>query len=336
MVDGRLSRYPVIQAPMAGGIISPEFVAHVSNAGCLGSIAAGGLSIEALSKQLERVRQLTSAPYQVNVFSYPQPEIDKTLIAQTNDQLNQIRTALNIPVVENVVFKDAPSIDEYVQCCIDYQVPIVSFTFGAPEERYISQLKAHHATVIGTATTVDEALHYEAIGADLVVAQGYEAGGHQGGRSESSVGLMSLIPQMADAVTLPIIAAGGIADQRGIKAAMTLGADYVQIGTRFLNTHESIAHPLHKQAINESNETAPYVSTAFSGRKARGIHNKMMTLFNKVPDYPLMNQMTADIRAAAKKQGLPQYMSNWSGQNIRTSVTRPLDEVLDELTQLWK
>lgn len=330
-----LTRYPIIQAPMAGGIIPAEFAARVSNAGCLGSIAAGGVSIEALSCQLEQMRTLTSAPYQVNIFSYPQPVIDEVLIAQTNDKLNRIRAALNIPAIETVVFKEAPSIDDYVQCCIDYEVPIVSFTFGAPEEHFISQLKSHDITVIGTATTVDEALHYESIGADLVVAQGYEAGGHQGGSSDCSIGLMSLIPQMADAVNLPIIAAGGIADQRGIKAAMTLGADYVQIGTRFLNTHESTAHAVHKQAINESNETHPAVTTAFTGKNARGIHNEMMTLLNEVPDYPLMNQMTADIREAAKIKSLPQYMSNWSGQNIRISVTRPLDEVLAELTSLW-
>lgn len=329
-------QFPIIQAPMAGGIIPVEFAAQVSNAGCLGSLAAGGLSLEVLNKQLQHIRTLTSQPYQVNLFSHPQPHVNEMLIKTTNEQLNTIRKSLNIPVVNEVIFKDNPTIEDYVQCCIDYQVPIVSFTFGAPDKSIVDKLKSHNIIVIGTVTTVGEALHYEAIGADLVVAQGYEAGGHQGGRGSSSIGLMSLVPQIKDAVQIPVIAAGGIADRRGIQACMALGADYVQIGTRFLNTFESTAHPLHKEAINNADETQAQLTTSFTGKKARGIHNKMMTLFNEVPDYPLMNQMTTDIRAAAKKIGATEYMSNWSGQNIRTSTTLPLADVLNELISPFK
>ncbi|UTH13457.1 NAD(P)H-dependent flavin oxidoreductase [Macrococcus equipercicus] len=323
--------FPIIQAPMAGGIISPAFVAAVSNYGCLGSLAAGGLSLDTLARQIEEVRFRAARPYAVNIFAHQRtPEVPDNITA-VNDALNDIRRILNIPEVTDIQFSSEPSIEDYAAFCIKMNVPVVSFTFGCPDKQLILQLKDAGIQVIGTATNVKEALIIEEHGMDYVTVQGYEAGGHQGGfLKQPSIGLISLIPQAADAVSIPVIAAGGIADRRGIAAAKMLGADYVQIGTRFLNTYESSAHPLHKEAINNADETAAVVTTAITGKSARGIRNKLMQ--QPAVPYPLMNQMTADIRAAAKVQNNSEYMSNWSGQNIRSAETIALHVLLDELT----
>ncbi len=326
---------PIIQAPMAGGIISPSFVAEVSNNGCLGSIAAGGLSINELANQIKEVKSLTDCPFAVNIFAHHRVDDLSYDITIINNELNNVRRMLNIPEITNIHLIEEPSINDYIELCIKMNVPVVSFTFGCPDKTVIKKLKEAGIKTIGTATNVNEALIIEERGIELVTAQGYEAGGHYGGfLKQSSIGLMSLIPQIADAVAIPIIAAGGIADRRGIQAAQALGAHYVQIGTRFLNTYESSAHPLHKKAINEADETAAVVTTSFTGKPARGISNEMMIRLAdySVPPYPIMNQLTADIRAAAKLQYNAEFMSNWSGQNIRGSKTVSLKTILTELT----
>ncbi|WJP97496.1 NAD(P)H-dependent flavin oxidoreductase [Macrococcus bovicus] len=326
-------QYPIIQAPMAGGIIPPDFVATVSNAGCLGSIAAGNLPLSKLTEQIKTVQSMTPHPFQVNLFANDRPPVpDVTAVNQT---LNHIREILHIPPIHRYDFTPEASLKDYVELCINLKVPIVSFTFGCPDSALVNKLHQADITVIGTISTVEEALIMEQAGVDLIVAQGYEAGGHKGGFTEApSIGLMALVPQVVDAVSLPVIAAGGISDRRGIQAALALGASYVQIGTRFLNTVESTAHPLHKKAIAEATETDALYTQSFTGRTARGIQNEMMTQLahRDLPPYAYMNIMTQDIRAAAKKQQEVGYMSNWAGQNIRASKTLPLDLVLTELT----
>lgn len=320
---------------MAGGIITPSFAASVSNNGCLGSIAAGGLSIETLTQQIKEVQVLTSHPYAVNIFAHPRISDLSYDMKTVNAALNEIRKILNIPQVTDVALIEEPSVEEYVELCIQLHVPVVSFTFGCPDKHLVALLKDAGIKVIGTATNVAEALMIEDHCMDFVIAQGYEAGGHQGGfLKKPPIGLMSLIPQVVDAVNIPVIAAGGISDRRGIKAAAALGADYVQIGTRFLNTYESNAHPLHKESINQAAETSAVLTAAFTGKQARGIENKMMQLmtYHSIPPYPIMNQLTADIRAAAKAQNNAEFMSNWAGQNIRTAQTVSLHTLLNELT----
>ncbi|ULG73854.1 NAD(P)H-dependent flavin oxidoreductase [Macrococcus brunensis] len=326
-------QYPIIQAPMAGGIIPPEFVAAVSNAGCLGSIAAGNLSLSKLADQIKMVQSLTEQPFQVNLFANDWPAVQD--VSAVNEELNKIRKTLNLPVRHQYDFTPDASLTDYVDLCIELNVPIVSFTFGCPDSSLVDKLHKADITVIGTISTVDEALIMQQAGVDAVVAQGYEAGGHKGGFSDAaSIGLMALVPQVVDAVRLPVIAAGGISDSRGIQAAHALGASYVQIGTRFLNTVESTAHSLHKKAVTEAIETDALYTQVFTGKTARGIQNQMMTQLAHLdlPSYAYMNIMTKDIRAAAKNQQEIDYMSNWSGQNIRTSETLPLDLVLTELT----
>lgn len=322
---------------MAGGIIPPDVAAAISNAGCLGSIAAGGLSITELESQIGTVHALTRSPFQVNLFAndYPEPYA----IAAINKELNTIRQRLGIPVIESYSFTTAEPLESYVDLCIQYKVPVVSFTFGCPTPSLVDKLHDAGVTIMGTISTVGEALRMRNLGIDIVIAQGYEAGGHKGGFTDSpSIGLMALVPQVVDAIDLPVVAAGGISDRRGVQAAILLGADYIQAGTRFLNTFESTAHPLHKAAISRAYETDALYTSAFSGKTARGIRNQMMDKLShlEIPPYPYMNIMTKDIRAAAKNQQQVDFMSNWSGQNIRSSETQSISCVIAELTASFR
>jgi nitronate monooxygenase len=295
--------HPVIQAPMAGGVTTPELVAAVSEAGGLGSLGAAYLSPRAMREAVRRTRELTDRPFAVNLF-VPQPfEEAPGRVARANELMESYRDELGIEPPERIDGY-APAFEEQLEVVLEEGVPVFSFTFGALERGLVVRLKESGTTVVGTATSVEEAKRLQADGADLVVAQGAEAGGHRGtflgGFEEAMIGTMALVPQVVDALTVPAIAAGGIMDGRGLAAALALGAEAVQMGTAFLVCGESGAHPAYKEAVLGAAEDRTVLTRAFSGRPARGIENRFLREMREhegeLPPYPVQNAWTRDIR----------------------------------------
>ncbi|KYD07059.1 Enoyl-[acyl-carrier-protein] reductase [Heyndrickxia sporothermodurans] len=330
--------YPIIQAPMAGGITTPELVAAVSNAGGLGMIGAGYLNAEQTRKIIREVKSLTSNPFGINLFVPEKNAVDEVEILKMNTHLQKYREELNLPM-EMPTISNNSVFEEQVRIIIEEGVPICTFTFGLPTEPIVKQLKEANIFLMGTATTVKEAQYGEKAGMDVIVAQGSEAGGHRGTFLEdtesSMIGLISLIPQVVDQVNIPVIAGGGIMDERGIMAARCLGAQGVQMGTAFLTCVESGAHELHKEAILKASEEEIVVTAAFSGKNARGINNrfiKEMSVYEgDIPSYPVQNSLTKDIRKAAGEQNNPNFMSLWSGQSPRLSKNKTVSELIQGL-----
>jgi nitronate monooxygenase len=313
--------WPIIQAGMAGGTTTPELVAAVSAAGGLGTLGAGYMSAEQMRLAIRAIRELTDKPFGVNLFVPESFDSKQPVAPAVSAAMNAVRERLGIPA-DPAVTRFAEPFEEQMAVVVEEQVPVFSFTFGLLEQQWLTKLKQRGTVTIGTATTVREAVALEASGVDMVTAQGSEAGGHRGSFLPDSpsnlVGTMALVPQIVDRVSIPVIAAGGIMDGRGIAAAFALGAQAVQLGTAFLACQESGAHAQHKRAVRETNDEATVLTRAFSGKAARGIENEFMTLLapydRELPPYPVQNALTRDIRSAAAKQDKADYLSLWAGQ----------------------
>lgn len=324
--------HPIIQAGMAGGATTPGLVAAVSEAGGLGTLGAAHMAPVAIREAIAETRNLTEKPFAVNLF-VPEP-FDPSLYdpEEVNAPLRRYREELGIEAPEELTY--AQPFEDQLAVVLDERVPVFSFTFGVPDEAQLSALKETGTIVIGTATTVREALVLEERGVDAVVGQGSEAGGHRGtfiGDFESAlIGTMALIPQLADFVSVPVVAAGGIMDGRGLAAALVLGAEGAQMGTAFLPCPESGIHPEYKEAVlgAESEDTA--LTRAFSGKPARGIRNRFMDEMDgqEVPEYPVQNAYTRDIRVAAAKEDRIEFLSLWAGQAARLGRTEPAAELV--------
>ena len=340
--------YPIIQAPMAGGITTANLVAAVSNNGALGMIGAGYLSPVQLRDQIREVTQLTSHNFGVNLFVPTEFEVDEKLVEKAMQQLSPYMEELNCQTIQAPLPDEQKAVESYmeqIQVVIEEKVPICSFTFGVPSDEVMDLLKQNNVLIIGTATTVLEALAIEKLGMDAVVVQGVEAGGHRGNflskHEESLIGLMSLIPRAADQVHIPVIAAGGIMDGRGLLASLSLGAEAVQMGTAFLTCKESGAHPIHKEAIVQSKADDTTLTKVFSGKYARGITNKFILEMKEhekeILDFPIQNSLTQPIRKAAATQNNKDYMSLWAGQSaslakketVEALIQRVINEVKD-------
>ncbi|KQL32669.1 nitronate monooxygenase family protein [Psychrobacillus sp. FJAT-21963] len=334
--------YPIIQAPMAGGITTSKLVAAVSNSGALGMIGAGYLTPAQLQEQIKEVKQLTSECYGVNLFVPNFFEIDEAKIKKTNQLLSKYKVELNIQD-ENILL---PSIEntkqtfmEQIQIVMEEKVPICSFTFGVPSKEVLNELSKLNIISIGTATTVKEAILIEELGMNAVVVQGSEAGGHRGNflnaHEEGLIGLMSLIPQVVDHVKIPVIAAGGIMDGRGLMASLSLGACAVQMGTAFLTCEESGAQPIHKEAILEAKDEDITLTNAFSGKWARGIKNKFIIEMHKnetdIPIFPIQNTLTQSIRKISSDQHNKEFMSLWSGQSPLLARTETAEALIQRI-----
>lgn len=335
-------RHPLIQAPMAGGATTPELVAAVSNAGALGSFAAATLSPAAMREGVARVRQLTERPFNVNLFVLDEPAPSDAEVERAQARLDPLRAELGLPPGGRPA-RFCEDNRAQLETLIELAPPVVSFTFGLLDAATVARLHAAGSLVIGTATTVAEARAWEAVGADLICAQGCEAGGHRGtflgDPQQASIGLMALLPQVAAAVQVPVIAAGGLMDGRGIAASLLLGAQAAQLGTAFLCCPESGIPPIWKEAILAAGDDSTRLTRAFSGRYARGIANDFMRRFaaeeQQVPAYPVQNALTADIRQAATRQGRAEYLSLWAGQGAGMARALPAAELvrvlMDEL-----
>ena len=276
----------------------------------------------------------------VNLF-VPSPfEVDPEKMERANALLGQYREELGIEAPENISsFQE--SFENQLEVVLKERVPVCSFTFGSLGSDLVGRLKENGATVVGTATTVREGLRLEQDGVDVVVAQGSEAGGHRGtflsDFEDALVGTIALVPQMVDALSVPVVASGGIMDGRGLAAALVLGAGAVQMGTAFLACEESGAHPEFKRAVLEAAEDETAVTRAFSGRAARGIKNRLMIEVGEheedLPPFPVQNTLTKDVRAAAQRQDRPEFMSLWAGQAVRLARSTNAAEIVRNVVE---
>ena len=332
--------YPILQAPMAGGPTTPELVAAVSIAGGLGSLGAAYLTPETLREQVREIRSLTEGPFGVNLFVPSQFETDPERIERANALLGPYRKELGIEAPDKVSYFEE-NFEDQLQVVLEEQVPIFSFIFGVPNESQLRQLRESGITTMGTATTVREGLKLEENGVDMVVAQGSEAGGHRGtflgDFKDALIGTMALIPQMVDALSIPVVASGGIMDGRGLAAALVLGAEAAQMGTAFLACEESGAHPEFKRAVLEAAEDETAVTRAFSGRAARGVKNRFLIEVGEheeeLPPFPVQNTLTKDVRAAAQEQDRPELMSLWAGQAVRLARATGAAELVGSVVE---
>ena len=318
---------PVIQAPMAGGGDTPAMVAAVGEAGGIGFVGGAYLSPEALASATAEIRARTDRPFGVNLFAPVPPPDLATDAADTVARMAPFFAELGLPApVPPSLPPDG--LAAQVEVALDSGASAFSYTFGLMPDEVVAAARARGMTILGTASTVEEARALEASGVDAIVAQGSEAGGHRatflGEAETSAVGTMALVPQVVDAVSVPVVASGGIMDGRGIAAALALGAQAVQMGTAFLTTEEAGIPPVYKVALAAAREDETRLTRAFSGRAARGIVNRFMREVDAAGDilpFPLQNALTRPMRTAAAQQGKPEYLSLWAGQGM--TMARP-------------
>jgi nitronate monooxygenase len=314
---------PVIQAPMAGVQLGALAVA-VSNSGGLGSLPCAMLTVEAMRKELTAIRAGTNKPYNVNFFCHtpPTPSVEREgawrqLLAPYFEELGIDSRAISAGPGR------APFTAEAADALEEFEPPVVSFHFGLPAPNLVARVKSWGAKILSSATTVDEARWLEAAGVDAIIAQGSEAGGHRGMFLSSNVGTQlgtfALVPQVASAVKVPVIAAGGIADAAGVAAAIALGAAGVQVGTAYLLCPEATTSSVHRQALKSDGARETALTNVFTGRPARGIVNRLMKelgpINNLAPEFPLATAAIAPLRAKAEAQGKGDFSPLWSGQN---------------------
>lgn len=316
---------PIIQAPMAGPS-HYEMVIEVSEAGGLGSLPCATLTPEQVRTELGIIRQQTTKPISVNFFSHTAPEPDQAREAGWRKRLEPYYRETGIdPAAPIPSSNRAPFDDTLCTIVEEFRLKIVSFHFGLPEKSLLDRVRATGAKILSSATTVDEARWLEDRGCDAIIAQGSEAGGHRGifltDDIATQIGTFALVPQVVDAVKVPVIAAGGITDARGIVAAFALGAAAVQIGTAYLFTPQARLAAPHAAALRSPDADKTALTNLFTGRPARGIVNRLMRevgpISDLAPAFPLAGGALAPLRAKTEPQGSGDFMSLWSGQAAR-------------------
>lgn len=330
-------RVPIIQAGMAGAT-SPELVAAVSVSGGLGTIGAGYDTPQKLVETIKSVKRLTDAPFSVNVFVPENVSFQTSDVQQMNTYLQPYLNRYGLDASQPQAHSEK-QFQELIDIIIQLGVPICSFTFGIPSPTTIQQLKENDIVVIGSATSVEEAIQIERAGMDVVVAQGSEAGGHRGTFNDTktpvNIGTMALVPQIVDHVTIPVIAAGGIMDGRGIAAALMLGASGVQMGTAFLTTTESGANVVHRNALMHNVETSTTMTKMYSGKWARGIENQFihdMHAQQVTPlPYPIQNDLTKALRQQAIEHKDESVTHLWAGQGLRLTREMAVSQLMTTL-----
>jgi len=331
-------RYPLIQAPMAGSS-TPDLAIATSRAGGLGSIAAAMLNPDQLTAQCRTVRDHSNGAYNVNFFVHAEPHPDPAREAAMRALLKPAYQAVGTSEVPAATVPFTAFNADQLERVLALRPAVVSFHFGLPDDDVLDQIRNHGIKILCSATCVAEARELDARGVDAIIAQGFEAGGHRGTFAKpyekGDVGTLALVPQVVDAVRVPVIAAGGIADGRAIAAALALGADGVQIGTAFLRCPESATNATYRTALAESGDQQTRITSAFSGRPARGIENRfirdMAGTEAQLPDFPIPNSLTGPLRTASGKAGLADYMSLWSGQAGALARDLPAGELVETL-----
>jgi nitronate monooxygenase len=341
-------QFPIIQGPL-GGLSSQRLTAAVSNYGGLGSFSAHGLKPEAIRNVIREIKALTPKPFAMNLWVSME---DEGALTSTEEAFDRSLA----PLAKHIesVGGGKPSYRPYepirfedqVEVLLDEGISIFSFIYGIPSKQILDEFRHRGIVLIGTATTVDEATALEQAGVDAIAASGFEAGGHRGSflqpSEDSLTGTMALVPQVVDAVTLPVVAAGGIGDARSIVAAFALGAQGVQMGTAFLACEESGANTLHREALlsGQANQTA--LTRGFTGRLARGIKNRLLDELNQkdiqILPYPLQRAVVRHLSTPAEKAGRPDLIPLWAGQSANllrcTAVRALLDTLVKEISEV--
>ncbi len=330
---------PIIQAPMAGAT-SVEMVIAASKAGGLGSLPSAQYSVQQLREELQRVTAETTGPINVNFFSHVTPDADPVGQMRWRALLASYYVEYGLdPAAALSGAGRAPFDTGFCEVVEEFRPKVVSFHFGLPDRSLVDRVRATGAKVLSSATTVDEAVWLEANGVDAVIAMGFEAGGHRGNfltqDMTTQVGTMALVPQVVDAVRIPVIAAGGIADGRGVAAALMLGASAVQIGTAYLLTPEARIPKLHSTALQGAGDASTAITNVFTGRPARGVVNRLMRelgpLSDVAPAFPTAGAALAAIRSKAEAKGCNDFTNLWAGQAVRLAKRRPAAELTVQL-----
>ena len=332
---------PIIQAPMAGSTGSAMAIA-VSNAGGLGSLPCATLNLEQIRTELQAFSQASSGPLNVNFFCHQPPQPDPARDAAWKQALKPYYEELDADFeAPTPISNRAPFDDATCQLIEAFKPAVVSFHFGLPEASLLARVKATGAKVLSSATTVDEAIWLEQHGCDAIIAMGYEAGGHRGmflSRDlNTQVGTLALVPQVVDAVSVPVIAAGGIGDHRGIVAALALGASAVQMGTAYLLCPEAKVSAAHRQALTTAKDSDTALTNLFTGRPARGISTRIMRELGPIsdlaPDFPLAGGALMPLRAISEPSGNSDFSNLWSGQAARLARALPAGELTRSLAE---
>ena len=336
-------QYPIIQGPL-GGLSSQRLTAAVSNYGGLGSFGAHGLKPEAIRGIIREIRGLTPKPFAMNLWVSME---DEGAPASTEEAFDRGLA----PLAKHIesVGGSKPSyrpyepirFDDQAQALLDEGITVFSFIYGIPSKQVLDDFRRKGIALIGTATTVDEAIALEQAGVDVIAASGFEAGGHRGSflqaAEDSLTGTMALVPQVVNAVQLPVVAAGGIGDTRGILAAFALGAEGVQMGTAFLACEESGASALHRKAILSGQAKQTALTRGFTGRLARGIKNRLLDELNQkdveILPYPLQRALVRHLSIPVEKAGRPELLPLWAGQSANLSRISDVRTLLDTLVR---
>ncbi|MFC3758853.1 NAD(P)H-dependent flavin oxidoreductase [Chryseobacterium tructae] len=332
--------YPIIQAPMFG-VSTVQMVAAATRAGCLGSLALADLSADESIELIRETRKLTDKPFAVNIFVHHIPEITDALkekFMNTRKFLEQLAKENNIevslPELEDLKVR---SYHELVEAIIKEKCKILSFTFGNLDDQSIQKLKENGVTLIGTCTSVNEALILERSGIDIICVQGTEAGGHRGTFDPDHVpqiGGLSLLSQVYDHVKVPLIYAGGIYSGKTLQAVKELGAQGFQVGNLLLCSQESAMQPFEKEKLKKVKEDEIILTKSFSGRYARGVRNKYIEAVENseyILPYPYQNKLTNGLRKAAKSKQNPDFVGIWAGQSIHDYSELSTEEILRNL-----
>jgi nitronate monooxygenase len=335
--------YPIIQGPL-GGLSSQRLTAAVSNFGGLGSYGAHSRTPAEIRDVIGEIRSLTAKPFAMNLWVSVE---DEGARSSDENAFNRALAPLSRHVAElggrRPAYRPyAPlRFEDQARVLLEANVPVFSFIFGIPPREILDECRARGIVVIGTATTPDEAVALEQAGIDVIVASGFEAGGHRGSflrpAEDSLTGTISLVPRVVDLVDVPVVAAGGIADSRGVVAALALGAEGVQMGTAFLAAEESGASWLHRNALLGEEAGRTSLTRAFTGRLARGIHNRLLEELNRsgveILPYPLQRALIRNLAGPAEAAGRSDLLPLWAGQSAPVSRFTDVTELLTTLVE---
>jgi nitronate monooxygenase len=335
LIDLFKTEFPIVLAPMAGAM-DADLVIAAAEGGALGSLPCGMLSAEKAREQVNVVRQRISAPINMNFFCHKAVPADPAREATWKKRLAVYYKELELDPSAPINTANRAPFDGAMCALVEELKPeVASFHFGLPEQGLLARVKAAGCKVMSSATTVREAIWLEEHGADVIIAQGAEAGGHRGMFLTENIaeqpGTFALVPQVVDAVKVPVVAAGGIADGRGIAAAFALGAAGVQIGTAFLRCPESKVIPSARIALAQARDDSTVITNVMTGRPARGVANRVMREIGPIspdaPSYPHAATALAPLKAAAEKQDKVDFTTIWAGQAVRLGKAMPAAEL---------
>jgi nitronate monooxygenase len=334
--------HPIVLGPF-GGLSSVSLTAAVSELGGLGSFGLYGYDAGRIAETAAAIRLVTNRPFNLNVWLPLTDDPTDAPLASggfeaASNALRPFFDEVGIPAPAEAPARYLPSFEEQWDAVLEAKPAVASFVFGVPPADVVERARARGIRLVGTATSVDEAVALDASGVDAIVATGLEAGGHRVSflrePEQSLVGSISLIPQVVDAVSVPVIAAGGIADRRGVAAALALGAAGVQVGTAFLRTRQSATNDAHREAIGTTASHETVLTRAMSGRLARGARNRVVREIEDggvIAPFPVQNWMTGLFRVEAIRQGRADLQSLWMGQSASLAVHHDARQVFDEL-----